>query len=267
MLLPLGGRRIHYDLAGPETGPLLCITHSLASDGGMWGEQMAPLLQAGWRVLRIDMRGHGGSDPVQGDYSMDELADDCAAVLEALQLGPVHYMGLSIGGMFGHGLALRHAKLLKSMMLCDTSSAAPPGAKDIWVQRIAAVRNADSLEPIADGTVDRWFTPAMRQKKPRRLKQIRDPVVGTTTAGFIGCGAALQTFDYTARLPQIKLPTLVVWGSEDPGTPPDGNRLIVKLIPGATGEEIPGVRHFPNVEAPDPFNRIMMGWLEARRAA
>ena len=56
MLLPLNGRRIYYDLAGPEAGPVLCITHSLASDSGMWGEQMAPLLQGGWRVLRIDMR-------------------------------------------------------------------------------------------------------------------------------------------------------------------------------------------------------------------
>ena len=69
MLLPLNGRRICYDLVGPETGPVLCVTHSLASDGGMWAEQMAPLLGAGFRVLRVDMRGHGGSGPVAGDYA------------------------------------------------------------------------------------------------------------------------------------------------------------------------------------------------------
>jgi 3-oxoadipate enol-lactonase len=266
MLLPLGGRRIHYDLAGPEKGPVLCITHSLASDSGMWGEQMAPLLNAGWRVLRIDMRGHGGSDPVQGDYSMDELADDCAQVIAALELAPVHYMGLSIGGMFGHGLALRHGHLLKSLLLCDTSCAAPPGSKDIWVERIAAVRKADSVAPLADGTLERWFTPAMKSANPRRFKQIRDTICATTPQGFIGCSAAITSFDYSARLPQIRLPTLVVWGAEDPGTPPEGNRRIVSLVPGARGEEIPGMRHFPNVEAPDTFNRIMMGWLEGRRA-
>jgi 3-oxoadipate enol-lactonase len=264
MLLPLSGRRIYYDFAGPEDGPVLCITHSLASDSGMWGEQMAPLLQAGWRVLRIDMRGHGGSDPVAGDYTMDQLADDTATVLEALDLDSVHYMGLSIGGMFGHSLALRHGQRLRSLMLCDTSCASPSG-KEVWEPRIAAVRKALSLESIADGTLERWFTPAMKAANPRRLKQIRETVVATTVDGFAGCVAALVDFDYSARLPQIKLPTLVVWGADDPGTPPEANKRIVSLIPGARGQEIPAVRHFPNVEKPGAFNRIMMEWLAARR--
>ncbi|MGH7091521.1 MAG: alpha/beta fold hydrolase [Stellaceae bacterium] len=264
MLLPLGGRRIYYDIAGPDRGPMLCVTHSLASDSGMWGEQMAPLLQAGWRVLRIDMRGHGGSDPVPGDYTMDQLADDTAAVLEALGLTGVHYMGLSIGGMFGHSLALRHGHRLKSLFLCDTSCASP-GPRSVWEPRIATVRKAGSLEPIADGTLERWFTPAMKSANPGRLKQIRDTIVATTVDGFAGCVAALMEFDYSARLPEIRLPTLVTWGADDPGTPPEANRRIVQLIPGAKGEEIPAVRHFPNVEKPDAFNRIMLGWLEARR--
>lgn len=265
MLLALDGRRVHYDIAGPENGPTLCITHSLASDSGMWGEQMAPLLAAGWRVLRIDMRGHGGSDPAPGPYTMDALADDCARVIEALGVAPVHYMGLSIGGMFGHSLALRHSRLLKSLMLCDTSPSSPPNAKQLWGERIAAVKAAGSLETIADATVERWFTPAMRQTRPARWRQIRDTVAQTTVVGFIGCGAALQGFDYTAKLGAIRLPTLVVWGVGDPGTPPEVNRQIVAGIPGARGEEIADARHFPNVERPDAFNRTMMGWLGAQR--
>ena len=78
MLLPLKDRSIAYDLVGPENGPVVCMTHSLASDGGMWAEQVPPLLAAGFRVLRIDMRGHGGSDPVAGDYTMSDLAADVA---------------------------------------------------------------------------------------------------------------------------------------------------------------------------------------------
>src|SRR5260370_31612745 len=101
MLLPLQGRRLYYDLAGPEDGPVVCITHSLASDGGSWAEQMPPLLQAGFRVLRLDMRGHGGGDPVAGDYTMSQLAGAVATVLGALGLARVHYIGLSIGGMIG----------------------------------------------------------------------------------------------------------------------------------------------------------------------
>src|SRR2546430_2121719 len=86
MLLPLQGRRIAYDLVGPDNAPTVCITHSLGSAGGGGAEQVPPLLQAGFRVLRIDMRGHGGSDPVPGDYTMRALADDVAAVLQVLAI-------------------------------------------------------------------------------------------------------------------------------------------------------------------------------------
>src|SRR5580704_6323606 len=98
MLLALNGRNIAYDLIGSETAPVVCMTHSLASDGGMWAEQMPVLLAGGFRVLRIDMRGHGGSDPVSGPYTMTHLAADVAAVLDALGFAKVHFIGLSIGG-------------------------------------------------------------------------------------------------------------------------------------------------------------------------
>src|ERR1700722_7611634 len=105
MLLPLNGRNIAYDLIGSETAPVVCMTHSLASDGGMWAEQVPGLLTGWIRVLRIDMRGHGGCDPVTGAYTMSQLAADVAAVLDALQLSKVHYIGLSIGGMIGQAFA------------------------------------------------------------------------------------------------------------------------------------------------------------------
>ena len=120
MLLPPRGRNIAYDLVGPETAPVVCMTHSLASDGGMWTEQVPPLLAAGFRVLRIDMRGHGGSGPVAGDYTMSALAADVAAVLDALSIARVHFIGLSIGGMLGQAFALEHGGKLASAMWCDT---------------------------------------------------------------------------------------------------------------------------------------------------
>ena len=106
MLLSLNGRRIYFDLAGPQAAPTVCFTHSLNSDGGMWVEQMVPLLAAGYRVLRLDMRGHGGSAPVDGDYTMDALAADVKGALDVLDIKKVHYIGLSIGGMIGQGFAL-----------------------------------------------------------------------------------------------------------------------------------------------------------------
>jgi pimeloyl-ACP methyl ester carboxylesterase len=113
----------------------------------MWAEQVPALLAAGFRVLRIDMRGHGGSDPVAGDYTMDQLAADVAAIIEALGIGQMHLIGLSIGGMIGQAFAINYGTKLKSLMLCDTSPGSPPDAKDTWAPRIAAVAKAGSLVP------------------------------------------------------------------------------------------------------------------------
>jgi 3-oxoadipate enol-lactonase len=265
MLLPLAGRRLHYDIAGPEDGPVVCITHSLASDGGSWAEQLLALLQAGFRVLRLDMRGHGGSDPVAGDYTMSALAEDVAAALEALSLPRVHYIGLSIGGMIGQAFAIEHGSKLISALWCDTLPASPAGAAALWAERMDTVRRANSLEPLADATVERWFTDAFKPRRPGRWQQIRDTVAATTPAGYLGCSAAIMNFDFAPQLSSVRVPVLVVCGSEDPGTPAAENRRLAGLVPGGRYEEIAGMRHFPNVEAPDAFNRIMLGWLEAQR--
>ena len=267
MLLPLSGRRLYYDLTGPEDGPVLCVTHSLASDGGMWAEQMPPLLQAGFRVLRLDMRGHGGSDPVAGDYTMAALAADVATALDMLGIARVHYLGLSIGGMIGQAFALAHGQRLISAMWCDTLPASPKGAAELWAQRMNTVRQANSLEPLADATVERWFTDAFRPRKAARWKQIRDTVAATSPAGYLGCSAAIMDYDFTDRLSSLRLPVLVVCGDGDPGTPPAENRRIASLVPGARYEEIANARHFPNVEHPNSFNRIMLAWLDAQRGA
>jgi 3-oxoadipate enol-lactonase len=265
MLLPLAGRRLYYDLAGPEDRPTVCITHSLASDGGSWAEQVPALLQAGFRVLRLDMRGHGGSDAVAGDYTMSELAGDVASVLDRVGLDRVHYLGLSIGGMIGQAFALEHGERLLSAMWCDTLPESPAGARQVWEPRITAVRGAGSLEPIAEASMDRYLSPAFRAANPGRWQQLRDTVVGTTPAGYLGCAAAILDFDFVSRLPSLRLPLLVVCGEEDAGTPAADNRRLAGLVPGARYEEIAGMRHFPNVEAPDAFNRIMLGWLDAQR--
>lgn len=267
MLLPLAGRRLYYDLVGAEDAPVLCITHSLASDSGMWAEQMPALLQAGFRVLRLDMRGHGGSDPVEGDTAMAHLAGDVAAALDALAIPRVHYLGLSIGGMIGQAFALEHGQKLISAMWCDTLPASPKGAAQAWNERMDGVRRANSVAPLADATMERWFTDAFKPRRPRRWQQIRDTIAATTPSGYLGCSEAIMDFDFADRLPSVRAPALVVCGADDPGTPVSENRRLAGLVPGARYEEIPNARHFPNVEHPNAFNRIMLGWLEAHKSA
>ena len=264
MLLSLNGRRVYFDLAGPANAPVVCFTHSLNSDGGMWVEQMVPLLGAGYRVLRLDMRGHGGSAAVEGNYTMDALAADVKGALDVLGITKVHYIGLSIGGMIGQGFALSYPSYLSSLCLCDTQPSTPPGSAATWDERKAVVRKS-GLAALADGTMQRWFTDEFKKVNPVRWREIRDTISGTTPQGSVGCMSAIQNFDFLEKLPTIRIPSLVICGDLDEGTPPDRNKLIASKIPGGKYEGIANARHLPNVERAEPFNRIMMGWLAANR--
>ncbi len=264
MLLSLNGHRVYFDLAGPQNAPVVCFTHSLNSDGGMWAEQLVPLLGAGYRVLRLDMRGHGGSAPVDGDYTMDALSADVKRSLDVLGIKKVHFIGLSIGGMIGQGFALAYPNALASLTLCDTQPSTPPGSAGTWEERKAVVRKS-GLAALADSTMTRWFTDEFKQVNPARWREIRDTISGTTPQGSAGCMSAIQNFDYLERLPTLKIPTLVICGDLDEGTPPDRNKLIASKIPGGKYEGIAQAKHMPNVERPEQFNRIMMSFLAANR--
>ncbi len=265
MLITHAGRRLYYTLEGPQNGQVVCFTHSLASDGGMWAEQVPGLLAASYRVLRLDMRGHGGSDAVAGPYTMAQMADDVAAVLDFHGIDKVQFIGLSIGGMIGQAFAIAHGHRLISALWSDTMPQTPPNAQAAWGPRIEAVKKANSCAPLADPTMERWFTDAFKPKNPGRWKQIHATIAATPAAGYLGCAAAILDFDFTPKLPSLKVPALVICGAMDEGTPPAGNRKIAELVPGARYEEIPNARHFPNVEQADTFNKLMMDWLGKHR--
>ena len=266
MLLPLVGRNIAYDLVGPENGPVVAFSHSLAADLGMWAEQVPAVLGQGYRALRIDMRGHGGSEAAAGDYTLHDLAGDIVAVLDALQIPRVHFLGLSIGGMIGEALAIRHPSRVTSLFLCESPPASLVNAKAIWAPRMNAARAAYSLEPITEATMERWLTPAFKARNPIRWRQIRDTVAATTVEGYCGCVAALSHFDFTHELPKLAVPALVLYGEDDKASSHEETQRLAALIPGGRFMGFANARHLPNVEEPDRFNRILLDWL-ARVAA
>jgi 3-oxoadipate enol-lactonase len=264
MLLNLGARRIHYDLVGPPEAAVVCFAHALAADSGMWAEQVPALTAQGLRVLRVDMRGHGGSDPSDGITTLDELAGDIAHVIDALGIVRIHFVGLSIGGMIGQALALRQGPKVASLMLCESPPASLARVAQIWAPRIAAVRAANSCEPIADSTMERWLSPGFRARDPGRWRQIRDTVAATHPAGYLGGIQALSSFDFTRELPSLRIPAMALYGEDDVASSAEENQRLAALIPGGRFVSFAGARHLPNVEAPDRFNRILLDWLGAQ---
>lgn len=263
MLLRVGQHRLHYDLIGAEGAPVVSFVHALLADSGLWAEQVPAVLKAGYRALCIDIRGHGGSDAVGGDYTMDALASDLTALLDHLRIERVHLVGTSIGGMISQAFAIRNGTRLASLFISDTLPAAPPG--DPWGARHEAVRKTNSVAMLVDATIERWFTDSMKQLRPSRWQQIFETMHATSAEGCAGCIGAIRSFDFTPNLPSVRVPTIVVCGADDQGAPPAANRRIASLIPGAIYEEISGSRHTPNVEFPEIYNKLLLSFLDRHR--
>jgi 3-oxoadipate enol-lactonase len=266
MLVNIGGRDLRYDILGDETAPVVCLAHALSSDSGIWAEQVGPLLAAGWRVLRPDMRGHGGSEAGAGDYTMRALAQDIVQILDFLEIAKVHFVGLSIGGMIGQTFALEHRTRVLSLMLCGTAPAALEGGMEhLWAPRFDAIARAGAVAPLADATMVRWFTEDFQKRNPDRWRQIYQTICRTTPVGYHGGAIAIDTFDVLARLPSLQVPTFVLCGDGDTGTPPAGNRKIAELVPGARYVELENARHIPMVEYPELFSQILLDWLASNK--
>jgi 3-oxoadipate enol-lactonase len=193
MLIKLATGKVYYDLSGPENGQVVCFTHSLASDGGMWAEQLPPLLAAGYRVLRLDMRGHGGSDPSRATTRWNSWRTTSPARSISSAYRGCSSSASSIGGMLGQAFAIKYGQRLISAMLCDTLPQTPPGAQTAWAPRIEAVKKRIPFAPLADPTMERWFTDAYKPRNSGRWKQIPCHDRGTTPAGYLGCAAASLT--------------------------------------------------------------------------
>jgi len=264
MLFSSSTHRIHYDLVGPEDGPVVLFAHALVADGGMWAGQVPPLVEAGFRALRIDMRGHGGSDAPAGRCSIMDLARDVIALLDHLSLQGVHFVGLSIGGVIGQTLAINFRERLLSLVLSDTTSAAAPNHKTMWAERTALVEKAGSASPLAPGMMPRLLSTRYKERHPLRWREIEATIEATPPQGVYAGAEALQGYDYAADLPKLTTPTLVVCGQNDPATQPSEAKKIVALIPGARYAEIPDGLHFPNVEYPELYASVLLDWLSER---
>lgn len=250
--------RIHYLLEGPAASPVLVFSNSLGTNFSMWDPQ-ATALQNKFRILRYDTRGHGKSSATPGPYSIEQLARDTLALLDALHLDRVHFCGLSMGGMIGMRLGANAPERLNKLILCNTG--AKIGTADIWRSRIEAVRTS-GMKSIAPAVIERWFTPAFRSNDPAAIANVQKQLEETNPDGYAACCAAVRDFDFRQDLNSIVVPTLVISGAHDPATPPADGHFLSNHIPGAKYAEL-NAAHLSNIEDRDSFNREVNAFLTA----
>jgi 3-oxoadipate enol-lactonase len=241
-------------------GPWLSMSHSLACNLHMWDEE-ARRLSRRYKVLRYDTRGHGKSAAPAGAYTLELLADDLHALLQALGVESTHFVGLSMGGMIGQTYALKYPGMLKSLALCDTTSRYPAEAAGVWVDRIKTVQ-AQGMEPMVAPTLERWFTASYRKAHPEVVGRVAAMIRSTPVPGFVGCCHAIPKINLTARLAEIRCPTLVIVGKDDPGTPVSMAEDIHQAMPGSELVVIASAAHLSNLEQPGAFNQALADFLD-----
>ena len=257
---------LHYTVrdARRDSGkPTLVMSHALGCDASLW-DALANSLAAEHRVVCYDHRGHGDSEAPHGPYTMTSLAEDADHLLAELDAryatGPVVWIGLSLGGMVGQELALAHPRRLKALVIANSTSRYDEAGRAQWAQRIAAVE-AGGPEAVADGAMQRWFSPAFHAERPAAVARWRRRVATTPKAGYLGACHAVMHMDTAALLPRVALPVLVIAGALDQGTPPAMSQGIAQAIPGARLEVIDEAAHLSVLEQPAAFERAVRDFL------
>ena len=259
MLIKANGIQMNHELSGQESGQVVMLRHSLGSSLVMWNPQIESL-EPRFRVLRYDTRGHGGSEAAQGPYALEMLGQDAIGLMDALKLDKVHWVGLSMGGMIGQFIALNHPDRLWSLILCDTAALTPKESQPMIQERINTVREK-GMTPLMEPTMERWFTPSFLCLNSQMLSLIRKQFLGTPVAGYIGCTEAIRKLNYLDRLSEIEIPTLIMVGEDDPGTPVSASKAMHERILESKLAILSSARHLSNVEQPQAFNETLVSFL------
>jgi 3-oxoadipate enol-lactonase len=213
MKVKAGIHTYNCEIVGPERAPAVVLSHSLATNLRMWQPQI-DALGARFRLVLFDSLGHGGTDAPAGPYTLEGMAGDVVGLLDALGIARVHFVGLSMGGMIGQVLALHAPGRLVSLALCDTTNLIPPEAGPAWDERIR-IALSQGMEPLVEPTIARWFTPPFRERDPETVETIAAMIRTTSPVGYAGCCHAVAALNLTGRIQAIRVPTLILVGSED----------------------------------------------------
>lgn len=259
---------IHHTFSAPQLrvalqgrGTPVVLSHALGADLHLWDELAATLAER-HEVLRYDHRGHGGSAVPAGPYTQEQLVDDAARVIREWGRGPVVFVGLSMGGMVAQGLAVRHPELLRGAVIANSSARYPDEARAAWTQRFATIAQG-GLAAIADGTMERWFTPGFRAAQPQVVERIRQTLLRSDAAGYVACGHAVAAVDWLDALTAVTLPTLLIAALHDAGAPPAMSEAMAARIPGAQLTMLDAA-HISVLEQPQAFAQALRGFIDGR---
>ena len=261
MMIEFEHFRMAYDDFGQ--GPPVILVHGFPLSRAIWAAQVAQL-SAHYRLIAPDLRGHGDSEATPGLYSMELLADDILALLEALQINqPIVLGGLSMGGYVAMAFARRYPERLAGLLLTATRAGSDTSAgKDGRRQAIAAVQQASNIQPTVDSMLPKLFAPQTYAEDPDLVLEVRSIMEHTSLDGVINAQLGmLARPDSTAMLSNLDVPGLVIHGDHDQIIPLEAAQDMADALPNGSMVVLKGTGHLLNMEKPAEFNKIVLNWL------
>lgn len=256
---------LYYEDAGPRDGPVVVLGHSLLCDGTMFSH-LVRTLSARYRVLNLDLRGHGRSSPAKRDYTLEDQASDVVALLDQVQCQKAHLVGLSMGAMTALRVALWHPSRVRSLTLLDTSAEPEAPARRVQYLAMAAVARVFGVLPqLTDRVLPLLLSDPWRASHPeetRALVEALGRMDRRALAQAVRC--VVDRGDLSQDLGTLDLPALVIVGEEDRATPVFRSENLARLLRGARLERVPAVGHLSTLEAPEATSALVQSFLDAQ---
>jgi 3-oxoadipate enol-lactonase len=247
--------RLHHVVDG--AGPSLLLLHPVGLDLTCWDEIAWRCLRQ-FRVIRVDLAGHGRSPLPAPGYALADYARDVGLLLREQSSGPAAVVGSSFGGMVAQALAIEHSDLVNNLVLCGCPNEFSDEARPTIADRGAAAERG-GMEAVLDATLQRWFTPSFIASGATR--PVRQRLLSNDPRGWATAWRAISRLNTTKGLRQLKLATCCIAGELDVSVPPEAVRRLCSQICGGKLVVLPAAPHMMHLEQPDQFAMVVLDFL------
>ena len=255
--LELDGGNLAYETSGVSDGDTLLFCHSLGANRHLWDRQVA-LFEGHYKIVRLDLRGHGQSDVFTAPYSIEILAKDVLHLLDHLNIQQCSLIGLSLGSMIGLWLAAYEPKRFNQMVLAGASASVRESAP--FGQRIATIQEY-GLVSMFDELNERWYTPNFITNNLDVVNKVRKMVNATTKTGYIAATVAVRNFDIIGKLSEIDTEILLITGAGDKATPIAEAKAVATKCTNCKLFVIKNASHLAIVEQPELFDTAIVNFI------
>ena len=244
-------------------GPFLVLINGWSASGLAWPRAWVRELERDFRVIRVDNRGSGYSRFAQVPFTMADLGDDVAAVLDAVEAERAVVLGMSMGGMIAQEFAIRNGDRLTGLVLVSTRPPAPayavPKASSMVIDLLGPPRSGEPLETYFTRVWTSATAAGFAEREPELIAELVGQIVARPTprAMLFHQLRAVNGWGHAERLRGIAAPAAIVHGAEDRFIDVLNGRRLAGLIPGASYHELADVGHLPPLEAPGPLTAVI----------